>query len=157
VVTVEEAMTRRPISVAPAAPLETAMSVMRERRIRHLPVVDDGGRLVGVVSDRDMRSIILAPAVDQFLAAETRRYLSEITATLHDIPVSQIMTSPVVTTTPQAPLAQAAAVMHQLRIGCLPVLSGTELIGIVTDRDVLRGLAATLPAIRGEDPDSYLP
>jgi acetoin utilization protein AcuB len=150
-------MTSRPISIAPDAPVETAMSVMRERRIRHLPVVDDAGRLVGVISDRDVRSVILAPAVDQFLTAETRRHLAEATAPLRDVPVSRIMTSPVITTTPPAPLPQAAAIMYERRIGCLPVLSGGQLIGIVTDRDVLKGLAATLPAIRGVDPDSYLP
>ena len=157
VVTVDQAMTGRPISIAPDAPIETAMSVMRERRIRHLPVVDDAGRLVGVISDRDVRSVILAPEIDQFLAAETRRHLVDAGTTLRDVPVNRIMTSPVITTTPQAPLAQAAAIMHERRIGCLPVLSGGRLIGIVTDRDVLKGLAATLPAIRGLDPDSYLP
>jgi acetoin utilization protein AcuB len=65
-VTVEKAMTRHPISIAPDAPVETAMAVMRERRFRHLPVVDNAGRLVGVISDRDVRGMILAPAVDQF-------------------------------------------------------------------------------------------
>jgi acetoin utilization protein AcuB len=155
-VTVEEAMTSRPISIAPDAPVETAMAVMRERRVRHLPVVDDAGRLVGVLSDRDVRSVILAPAIDQFLAVETRRHLTEAAATLRDVPVSRIMTSRVITTTPHAPLAQAAAIMYERRIGCLPVVTGGRLIGIVTDRDVLRGLAATLPAIRGADPDTYL-
>jgi acetoin utilization protein AcuB len=67
------------------------------------------------------------------------------------------MTSRVITTTPEAPLARAAAIMYERRIGCLPVLSSGRLIGIVTDRDVLKGLAATLPAIRGFDPDTYLP
>jgi CBS domain-containing protein len=156
-VTVEKAMTGRPISIAPDAPVETAMSVMRERRIRHLPVVDDAGRLVGIISDRDVRSVILAPAIDQFLPAETRRHLVEATGTLRDVPVSRIMTSRVITTTPEAPLARAAAIMYERRIGCLPVLSSGRLIGIVTDRDVLKGLAATLPAIRGFDPDTYLP
>jgi acetoin utilization protein AcuB len=67
------------------------------------------------------------------------------------------MTGPVITTTPRTPLAQAAAIMYERRIGCLLVVSGEELAGIVTDRDVLRGLASTLPAIRGNDPDTYLP
>lgn len=150
-------MTSRPISIAPDAPVETAMSIMRERRIRHLPVLDDAGRLVGVISDRDVRSVILAPAIGRFLAAETRRHLVEATTALRDVPVSQIMTSPVITTTPQAPVAQAAAIMYERRIGCLPVLSSGRLMGIVTDRDVLKGLAATLPSIRGLDPDTYLP
>jgi CBS domain-containing protein len=61
----------------------------------------------------------------------------------------------VITTPPEALLAGAAALMFERRIGCLPVVSRGELIGIITDRDVLKGLAATLPAIRGSDPDSY--
>jgi predicted transcriptional regulator len=61
----------------------------------------------------------------------------------------------VITTPPEALLAGAAALMHERRIGCLPVVTPGQLIRIITDRDVLKGLAATLPAIRGADPDSY--
>jgi hypothetical protein len=61
----------------------------------------------------------------------------------------------VITTPPEALLAGAAALMHERRIGCLPVVTPGQLIRIITDRDVLKGLAATLPAIRGADPASY--
>ena len=60
---VRDVMTRRPITVDPDAPLATAAAVMREKAIRHLPVVDDAGRLVGIITDRDLRSAALAPAL----------------------------------------------------------------------------------------------
>ena len=66
------------------------------------------------------------------------------------------MTWQVVTIGPQAPMAQAAAVMANFRVGSLPVVEGGRLVGIVTEHDVLKALAATLPCIRGADPDTYL-
>jgi CBS domain-containing protein len=59
------------------------------------------------------------------------------------------------TTGPDAPVAQAAAVMADARIGCLPVVEGQRLVGILTEHDVLKALAATLPSIKGADPDEY--
>jgi len=66
------------------------------------------------------------------------------------------MTWQVVTVGPQAPVAQAAAIMANVRIGSLPVVEGTRLVGIVTEHDVLKALAATLPCVKGADPDTYL-
>ena len=60
------------------------------------------------------------------------------------------------TTGPEAPVAQAAAMMADRRIGRLPVVKGRQLVGIVTEHDVLKALAATLPCIKGADPDTYL-
>ena len=60
------------------------------------------------------------------------------------------------TTDPEAPLAQAAAVMFEQRVGSLAVVKNGRLVGIVTERDVLRALALTLPSVRGVDPDTYL-
>jgi acetoin utilization protein AcuB len=153
---VSEAMTPRPMTIDPEAPVATAMAVMRERELRHLPVVDDAGRLVGVVTDRDLRSAVVAPALREYLSPEGRRWLERAGATLENLRVRNVMTSEAVTTTPEVPIEQAAAVMFERRVGCLPVVQHGQLVGIVTERDLLRALASALPAVKGSDPDSYL-
>jgi len=64
---VKDIMTRSPISIEPNAPLGTAIAVMTEQKIHHLPVLDDDGALVGIITDRDLRSAVLAPALEQYL------------------------------------------------------------------------------------------
>jgi acetoin utilization protein AcuB len=64
---VRDVMAVNPITIDPEAPLETAVAVMVERRVRHLPVVDDEGRLLGIVTDRDLRSAMLGPAIADYL------------------------------------------------------------------------------------------
>jgi acetoin utilization protein AcuB len=152
---VRDVMTRRPVTIDPDAPLATAAATMQERQLRHLPVVDDAGRLVGIVSDRDLQGAVVAPALAEHLSASGRRRLRGLDGTLGELRVRDVMTCGVVTVPPAAPLAQAAALMFEGRFGCLPVVEAGTLIGIVTERDVLRTLAETLPAIRGADPDSY--
>jgi CBS-domain-containing membrane protein len=154
---VRDVMTPRPVTIDPEAPLETAVAVMRERRVRHLPVVDDGGRLLGIVTDRDIRSAILGPAVAEYAGATERGRLRALAGNLNDVRVSHAMTWGALTTGPAAPLAQAAAVMVDARIGSLPVVEGQRLVGILTEHDVLKALAATLPCLKGADPDDYLP
>jgi acetoin utilization protein AcuB len=154
---VRDVMTATPMTVDPEAPVETAVAVMRERRLRHLPVVDGEGRLIGIVTDRDLRSAMFGSALVEHLPAEQGGRLRALTATLNDIRVSHVMTWKVVTIGPQAPVAQAAAIMANVRIGSLPVVEGTRVVGIVTEHDVLKALATTLPCIKGADPDMYLP
>jgi acetoin utilization protein AcuB len=153
---VREVMTATPMTIDPEAPVETAVAVMRERGLRHLPVVDGDGRLIGIVTDRDLRSAMFGSALVEHLPAEQGGRLRALTATLNDVRVSHVMTWRVVTIGPGAPVAQAAAIMANVRVGSLPVVEGTRLVGIVTEHDVLKALAATLPCIRGADPDTYL-
>jgi acetoin utilization protein AcuB len=153
---VREIMSRRPVTIDPAAPLATAAAVMRERQIRHLPVVDDADRLVGLLSDRDLRGAALEPVLAEYLSPGARRRFEALGETLEHLRVRDVMTWDAVVIAPDAPVAQAAALMYEARIGSLPVVEGGRLVGIVTERDVLRALAATLPAVRGMDPDTYL-
>jgi acetoin utilization protein AcuB len=153
---VRDVMTAKPMTIDPEAPVETAVAVMRERGLRHLPVVDVDGRLIGIVTDRDLRSAMFGSALAEHLPPEQGGRLRALTATLNDVRVSHVMTWQVVTVGPQAPVAQAAAIMANVRIGSLPVVEGMRLIGIVTEHDVLKALATTLPCIRGADPDTYL-
>ena len=151
---VREAMTANPVTIDPEAPLETAAATMRERGLRHLPVVDDLGRLVGIVTDRDLRSAALPPPGVDHLPTGLRRRLGEVTDRLNDVRVRHAMTWNAVTTGPDVPVEQAAAVMAEARIGSLPVVERAKLIGILTEQDLLRVLAASLPSLRG-DPDDY--
>ena len=153
---VRDVMTAKPMTIDPEAPVETAVAVMRERGLRHLPVVDSEERLIGIVTDRDLRSAMFGSALAEHLPPEQEGRLRALSATLNDVRVSHVMTWRAQTIPPQAPLAQAAAVMANARIGSLPVVEGTRLVGIVTEHDVLKALAETLPCIRGADPDTYL-
>ncbi len=153
---VREVMSRDPITIDPEAPIATAIAVMRDKSVRHLPVVDDAGRLLGMISDRDLRDAVFAPAFAEHLSLVARRRLRGLSATLEELRVKDVMTWDAVTTKPEASFAQAAAVMFEGRFGSLPVVEKDELVGIITERDVLRALAETLPSVRGIDPDTYL-
>jgi CBS domain-containing protein len=153
---VRDVMTKDPITIDPEAPLETAAAVMQERQVRHLPVVNEAGRLVGLIGDRDLRGALLAPALAEHLSGAAQRRLRNLSATLANLRVRDAMTWDAVTIEPGAPVARAAAIMFEGRFGCLPVIEAGRLVGIVTERDVLKALAATLPAVRGIDPDNYL-
>ena len=152
---VRDLMNKRPITIDPAAPLATAIAVMREKEIRHLPVVDDTGRLVGIITDRDLRSAVLAPSLAEFLPLGLRRALDGATRTLQELRVKDAMTWGVVTTRPDASVSEAAAVMFESRVGSLPVRENGKLVGIVTERDIFKALMMAIPAVRGADPDTF--
>jgi acetoin utilization protein AcuB len=154
--TVRDVMTKNPFTIDPEAPVGTALAVMTEREIRHLPVADPGGRLVGMLSDRDLRCAAFAPAFSEHLSAAARRRLRGLGEALDNLRVRDVMTWDATTIGPGAPLAQAAAIMVEGRFSSLPVVDGGRLVGIVTERDALKALAQTLPAIKGMDPDTFL-
>jgi CBS domain-containing protein len=122
--TVEDIMTRDPVTISPEAPLGVALQTMRQRQIRHLPVVDSDGRLVGMLTDRDLRHACFAR-------------IKALTQSFMDITVEEVMTWAVVTIHPEASLRQAASVMFERRIGGLPVVREGRLVGILTERDLL--------------------
>ena len=145
---VKDIMTWNPISIEQDAPVGTAIEVMADRKIRHLPVVDERGGIVGIITDRDLRSAALAPALEEHLSERARRRLRGIGATLENLRVKDAMTWNPVTTRPDMPLTQAAALMLEKHVGSLPVLEDGALVGILTDRDAVRALAAQIPALR---------
>lgn len=114
-----------PVAVADAdATLGSAYALMRERGIRHLPVVRQGA-LVGIVTDRDLRLATSALSTKPF-SPRAR--------------LEKVMSQPVQTADPLDPVEEAARTMRQLKIGCLPVTFGDELVGIVTGVDLLDAL-----------------
>jgi CBS domain-containing protein len=106
---VRDIMTRNPFSIEPETPLGTAIDVMVEHKIRHLPVVDERGGVVGIITDRDLRSAILAPELEQYLSEATRRRLRGIVGTLESLRVKDAMTCNPITTRPDMAVTQAAA------------------------------------------------
>lgn len=152
---VKDVMTKDPFSVDPEAPLDTAIEMMRMKQIRHLPVVDDSGQLVGIITDRDLRQAAFAPALAEWLSLRAQRRLRGLGQELQDLRVKDAMTWVVVTTHPDATIEHAAVLMFERRLGSLPVIDQGKLVGILTERDLLKALMRKHPATRF-DPESFL-
>jgi CBS domain-containing protein len=100
---------------------------MRLGRIRHLPVLDDEEQLVGILSQRDMFRSALARVLGY--GEHGRRKVLDMLA------VKEVMATDVVTTSPDTPVAEAARVMLERKIGALPVMENGKLVGIITESD----------------------
>jgi CBS domain-containing membrane protein len=127
---VRDVMAFEVVTLRPSDPLLIADDVMRLGRIRHLPVVDEAGRLQGVLTQRDLLRAALSLSEEHDLA--TRR------GQLKTLMVSEAMTRDVVVTSPDTWLREAAAEMFHRKLGCLPVVQDGELVGIVTEADFIR-------------------
>ena len=134
---VGDLMTAKPITVAPGTPMLEARQRMVEERIRHLVVVEDG-RVVGIVTDRDIRLNLPSPA--------TSLSVWEINFLLARLTVGNVMTSTVLVVEPDRPIAEAARIMIDHKIGALPVVDGGQLVGILTESDFVRAMARSGPS-----------
>jgi len=137
---VKDVMTKHPVTIDPQASVATALDVMRSKHIRHLPVVDEAGALVGVLTDRDLRHAAFAPAMQEYLSVSQHRRARQLSEALGNLRVRDVMTWAVITTGPEAPLMYAALIMFESRVGSLPVLEGTQLVGFLTEQDVMKAL-----------------
>jgi acetoin utilization protein AcuB len=128
---------RQPVvTINAGASVGEATTLMRERGIRHLPVLDARKRLVGIVTDRDLRQVVLDVAIGR-VGEETER--------LGDLGVREVMTWGVVTVTAATDLREAARVMREQRLGALPVVDAAgHVVGILTEHDLLDALQALL-------------
>jgi acetoin utilization protein AcuB len=125
---VGDVMQMKVVTITPKTTLPEALRLAQAHRIRHLPVLDTG-ELVGIVSDRDLKRAMASPATS--LEAHELKYL------LERLQVAEIMTKRVITTGPTSPLEEAARLMVIERISALPVMEAGQLVGIVTETDVL--------------------
>ena len=123
--TVGNWMTRDPAAVTEDSSLQSALDRMRQAEIRHL-LVFDGDRLTGILSTRDLRRLTPSDARIPVLSE----------------PVSHIMTENPVTIAPETPVAMAARVLLESKIGALPVRDGDVIVGIFTTSDALEALLA---------------
>jgi CBS domain-containing membrane protein len=142
--TVKDVMTLKVMTLKMDEQLSLADDVMHLSRIRHLPVLDGSGeRLVGIVSQRDLFRGALAQAVGYTQRAR-RKLLSKLK-------IKDVMSADVVTTTPDTPLEQAARMLIERKIGCLPVVGADgRLAGILTEADFV-ALYANHPTSDGSD------
>lgn len=125
-------MTKEVLTVGGATGIGAAAELMKARNIRHLPVME-GERLIGIVSDRDLRQAMPPGALS--LDVHKVGYL------LDKVLVRDVMTKQVVGVSPDVSIAKAADLMVRNKIGCLPVLEGEALVGMITESDILRAVA----------------
>jgi acetoin utilization protein AcuB len=126
---VAKRMMRNPVFVDENDSMKKAMDILKEREIRHLPVLKGGDKLVGILTERDIKQASPSPAT----ALEIR----EIYYLLDKVKVKQIMTRRVFTISSDASIEEAALIMREKKIGCLPVMDGGKLVGILTETDIL--------------------
>ena len=129
---VNDIMTREVKTLGRNDTLDIARDVMALGRIRHLPVLDDG-KVVGVVSQRDLFSAGLVAALGYGSRTQT--------TLLKTVNVKEVMSEPPITVSPEVRVKKAARLMMEKKIGCLPVVEGETLVGLVTETDLLRLIA----------------
>ena len=148
--TVAEVMTADPFTVKPQTPLQEAIQLMAEKHISGLPVLDDAGVLVGVISQSDLmwqETGVETPPYVMILdsviyLSNPKRYEKEIHKALGQT-VGEVMSDHAITITPDKTVQQAAQIMHDKKIKRLPVVDETQgnLIGILTRGDIIRSMA----------------
>ncbi len=152
---VQDRMTKNPITISPDTAVPDALRLMREHKVRRLPVVDRHGILVGIVSDKDLLYASPSPA--------TTLAVWEIPELLGKLRVDKVMTRGVITVEEDTSLEEAARIMADNKIGGLPVMRAGSLVGIITETDLFKMLlellggrragvriAVSVPSVKGE-------
>jgi len=148
--TVADAMTRDPIVVRTETPLNEAIQILAERRISGLPVVDDAGQLVGIISETDLmwqETGVTPPAYIMFLDSviflkNPAQYERDLHKALGQT-VGEVMSSNPISIAPDKPLKEAAQIMHEREVRRLPAVDNVgQVIGILTRGDIVRAMAA---------------
>ena len=136
---VKDQMTTPAITLTPDTPFQEAVKLMRERQIRRIPIVDEQGKLVGIVSERDLLHAEPSPA--------TSLSIWEMNYLLWKLKVGDLMSKKVITVTPQTALQDAASLLIKHRIGGLPVVDSQQrVIGVITETDIFKAFVALLSA-----------
>ena len=125
---VKNRMTKNPITVKPDLPIAEALEWMRREKVRHFPVVNKKGKLVGVVARDDLLYASPSPV--------TSLSMWEVTYLMSQVTVKEAMTEDVITTAEDTPLEEAARIMYDEKIGCLPVMRDGTVVGIITESDL---------------------
>ena len=124
-------MTPNPVTLSPEESLMEALQLMRLRKIRRVPVVSTAGKLVGLLTEGDLKRAepsTLSDTQEQFMAV------------MEGTQVNRIMIQNLVTATPDTPLIDAARTLFRNKYGALPVLEGEKLVGMLTDHDLIGAL-----------------
>jgi len=132
-------MQRNVVAISPSASLEDARSLMRERKVRQLPVTTEDNKLVGVLSDRDIREAMLPV---RLLPGSSEKEMEKMLASTF---VEKVMTRKVITATVNDSLEDAITLLHDFRVNSLPVLDDEgRVAGIITRTDVLKAFIEAL-------------
>ncbi len=126
---VSNRMTRNPLTVRPDDSIAEALERMRREKVRHFPVLE-GGKLMGIVSRQDL--LYASPS------SVTSLNVWEVTYLVSQVKVREVMTKRVITVQEDCPVEEAARVLADNKIGCLPVMRGDLLVGIITESDLFR-------------------
>jgi len=144
-------MSRHPVTVGPDATLLDALVLMRSQKVSGLPVVDEVGKLVGVLSQRDVaRTLKSAGGIPEVtglfdllmfgLSEDTGVSVQVLRRILEETNVRDAMSSPPISLASDASLELAAEVMRENDINRIPVMRGDRLVGIITRNDLVRAL-----------------
>jgi acetoin utilization protein AcuB len=135
VMRVRELMSRDVVTIGEAETCYEAVAAMCRRRVRHLPVLDRDGALVGIVTDRDVRH--------RLFASDVYRQLGRVPVTtlLRQASIRTVMSAPALRIGAGADVAEAAERMRQEKVGCLRVVEGSRVVGMLTEIDILRHIA----------------
>jgi acetoin utilization protein AcuB len=137
---VRERMTADPVVIQANVSVTDALALMREKKVRRLPVLDANGKLEGIVSEKDI--IYASPSPSTTLNVWESRSL------LDKLKVERVMTRNPVVVSGDMPLEEAARIMADRKIGGLPVMNGDRLVGIVTETDLFRAFVNLLGGYR---------
>jgi acetoin utilization protein AcuB len=124
------------VTVSADTPMYQAREIMNQRSISHLPVTDDESHLLGMVSDRDLK--------EAWASRATTLSVYELTYLLHKVIVKNLMKKEVITATVDMTIERAARIMHDHKIGALPVVQNGKLVGIITTTDLMEVLLLAL-------------
>ncbi len=124
------------ITVSPSTSLEDASILVKKKKIDHLPVINDSGKLVGILSDRDLKQYWASPATS--LSNHELNYL------LQQVLVEMVMIKTVITISPGTTIERAALIMQENDINALPVMEDDHLVGIITSTDVMGVLLSAI-------------
>lgn len=128
----DDLMSRNVVTIRETEGCHRAVEMLCQHKIRHLPVVDARGTLVGIVTDRDLRHYLFRPRVLRDVGAVP------VARLLDRVEVREIMSTPVVTVGPDEPLETAARLMLEDKVGSVPVVADGYVVGILTETDLLR-------------------
>lgn len=135
---VKERMTRHPITITPDTSLHDALRIMRDAKIRRLPVLDKKGKLVGIVLEKELLYASPSPA--------TSLSVYELNYLVSKIKIEDLMTRNVITVEEDCPLEEAARIMVDNSISGLPVMRGDVLVGMITESDLFKTFLELLGA-----------
>jgi acetoin utilization protein AcuB len=134
---VRERMTSPAVTITPETPFQEALKLMRDKKFRRLPVVDSAGKIVGIVSERDMLHASPSPA--------TSLSVWEVNYLLWKLKISDIMTHNVLTINQDTPIEDAANLMVTHKIGGVPIVDDSgKVVGVITETDIFRAFVEML-------------